>query len=95
VAQGAAVVQAGPVVRRLRVHPDHRPQRRSSQPARQRRIGGAGQSHVELYLRSGSQPLGPDLRTFDARIIGISVDGIWSHQEFGRVLGLDYPLVSD
>lgn len=37
----------------------------------------------------------PEFRRFDAAIVAISVDSIWSHAAFGRALGLSFPLLSD
>ena len=37
----------------------------------------------------------PELRRFEAALIAISVDSIWSHAVFGRELGLSFPLLSD
>lgn len=37
----------------------------------------------------------PELRRFDASLVAISVDSIWSHAAFARTLGLSFPLVSD
>lgn len=37
----------------------------------------------------------PDLRRFDAALVAIAVDGIWSHAAFGRALDLHFPLLSD
>lgn len=36
-----------------------------------------------------------ELRNFDAALIAISVDSIWSHAAFVRALGLSFPLLSD
>ena len=37
----------------------------------------------------------PELQRFEATLIAISVDSVWSHEAFGRSLGLSYPLLSD
>ena len=37
----------------------------------------------------------PQLRAFDAELVGISVDGVWCHQSFARALGLRFCLLSD
>lgn len=37
----------------------------------------------------------PELRRFDATLIAISVDSVWSHAAFGQELGLSFPLLSD
>jgi peroxiredoxin len=36
-----------------------------------------------------------ELRRFDAALVAISVDSIWSHAAFGQELGLSFPLLSD
>lgn len=37
----------------------------------------------------------PELRRFDASLVAISIDSVWSHAAFGRELGLSFPLLSD
>jgi peroxiredoxin len=37
----------------------------------------------------------PEFRKFDAEVIGISVDGIWSHLAFARDRHLHFPLLAD
>jgi peroxiredoxin len=37
----------------------------------------------------------PEFKKFDAEILGISVDGIWSHLAFARDRKLNFPLLSD
>ncbi|HEX6509782.1 MAG TPA: redoxin domain-containing protein [Chloroflexota bacterium] len=37
----------------------------------------------------------PELQLFDAALIGISVDSIWSHAAFARALDLTFPLQAD
>ena len=37
----------------------------------------------------------PELQQFDAALVGISVDSVWSHSAFGKALGLSFPLLSD
>lgn len=37
----------------------------------------------------------PDLQRFDAALVAISVDSVWSHAAYGRELGLTFPLLSD
>lgn len=32
---------------------------------------------------------------FDARLLGISVDGVWCHHAFSKAQNLDFPLLSD
>jgi peroxiredoxin len=41
------------------------------------------------------QELLPHLARLDATVLGISIDGTWSHKEFARSLGLSFPLLSD
>jgi peroxiredoxin len=41
------------------------------------------------------QELLPHLDRLDAAVLGISIDGTWSHQEFARSIGLTFPLLSD
>ena len=41
------------------------------------------------------QELLPHLERLDAVVLGISVDGTWSHQEFGRAAGIRFALLSD
>jgi peroxiredoxin len=41
------------------------------------------------------QELLPHLDRLGALVLGISVDGTWSHQEFARAAGLRFPLLSD
>ena len=41
------------------------------------------------------QELLPHLERLDAVVLGISIDGTWSHQEFARSIGLSFPLLSD
>jgi peroxiredoxin len=41
------------------------------------------------------QELLPHLDRLDATVLGISIDGTWSHQEFARSIGLTFPLLSD
>jgi peroxiredoxin len=41
------------------------------------------------------QELLPEFRRFDAELIGISVDGIWSHLAFAKDRNLHFPLLSD
>jgi peroxiredoxin len=36
-----------------------------------------------------------ELQRFDAALVAISVDSIWSHTAFGKELGLSFPLLSD
>jgi peroxiredoxin len=49
-------------------------------------------SHQQLLLY---QEYLPQLRQFDATLIGIAVDSVWSHLAFGRALDLTFPLLSD
>jgi peroxiredoxin len=37
----------------------------------------------------------PEFKKFDAEILGISVDGIWSHIAFSKDRKLNFPLLSD
>jgi peroxiredoxin len=37
----------------------------------------------------------PEFQRFDAELLGISVDGIWSHLAFARDRNLHFPLLSD
>jgi peroxiredoxin len=37
----------------------------------------------------------PEFKKFDAEILGISVDGIWSHLAFAKDRRLNFPLLSD
>ena len=41
------------------------------------------------------QELLPHLERLDAVVLGISVDGTWSHQEFARAAGIRFALLSD
>jgi peroxiredoxin len=41
------------------------------------------------------QELLPEFRKFDAELVGISVDGIWSHLAFARDRNLHFPLLAD
>lgn len=41
------------------------------------------------------QELLPEFKRFDAELIGISVDGIWSHLAFHNERNLRFPLLSD
>jgi peroxiredoxin len=41
------------------------------------------------------QELLPEFQRFDAVLLGISVDGIWSHLAFARERNLHFPLLSD
>jgi peroxiredoxin len=37
----------------------------------------------------------PEFRKFNAELVGISVDGVWCHEEFGKDRKLHFPLVAD
>lgn len=37
----------------------------------------------------------PELRKFEAELLGISVDGLWSHIAFASARNLHFPLLSD
>jgi peroxiredoxin len=37
----------------------------------------------------------PEFKKFDAEVLGISVDGIWSHLAFAKDRKLNFPLLSD
>src|SRR5215475_1825447 len=37
----------------------------------------------------------PEFQKFDAELLGISVDGIWSHLAFAKDRNLHFPLLSD
>jgi peroxiredoxin len=41
------------------------------------------------------QELLPEFRRFDATLLGISVDGIWSHLAFAKDRNLHFPLLAD
>jgi len=41
------------------------------------------------------QELLPEFRKFNAELLGISVDGIWSHLAFARDRNLHFPLLAD
>ena len=41
------------------------------------------------------QELLPEFQRFDAQLVGISVDGIWSHVAFARDRHLQFPLLPD
>jgi peroxiredoxin len=41
------------------------------------------------------QELLPEFRKFNAELLGISVDGIWSHLAFAKDRNLHFPLLSD
>jgi len=41
------------------------------------------------------QELMPEFRKHDAKLIGISVDGIWSHLAFAKDRNLHFPLLAD
>ena len=41
------------------------------------------------------QELLPEFQRYDAELVGISVDGIWSHLAFARDRNLHFPLLSD
>ncbi|MGB2875321.1 MAG: redoxin domain-containing protein, partial [Gaiellaceae bacterium] len=41
------------------------------------------------------QELLPEFRQFDAELLGISVDGIWSHLAFAKDRNLHFPLLAD
>jgi peroxiredoxin len=41
------------------------------------------------------QELLPEFQKFDAALLGISVDGIWSHLAFAKDRNIHYPLLSD
>ena len=41
------------------------------------------------------QELLPEFERYDAELVGISVDGIWSHLAFARDRNLHFPLLSD
>ena len=47
-------------------------------------------SELGLY-----QQLHPDLERLGASVLGISVDGTWSHAAFARESGIDFPLLAD
>jgi alkyl hydroperoxide reductase subunit AhpC len=49
-------------------------------------------SHQQLLLY---QEYLPQIHHFDATLIGIAVDSVWSHLAFGRALDLTFPLLSD
>ena len=37
----------------------------------------------------------PELQRLGAALVGLSVDGVWSHLAFARAHGLDFPLLAD
>src|SRR5881396_2740283 len=37
----------------------------------------------------------PEFRKFDAELLGVSVDGVWSHLAFSKDRNLNFPLLSD
>jgi peroxiredoxin len=37
----------------------------------------------------------PDIRELSAELVGVSVDGVWSHQAFAKDRHLHFPLLSD
>jgi peroxiredoxin len=37
----------------------------------------------------------PELRRHDAEVVGISVDGVWSHRAYAEARHLEFPLLSD
>lgn len=41
------------------------------------------------------QELLPDFRDLDAELVGLSVDGIWSHLAFAENRNLHFPLLAD
>jgi peroxiredoxin len=41
------------------------------------------------------QELLPEFRKFNAQLLGISVDGVWSHLAFARDRNLHFPLLAD
>jgi peroxiredoxin len=41
------------------------------------------------------QEVRPMFDTFDAQILGISVDGVWCHRAFAQHRGIEFPLLSD
>jgi peroxiredoxin len=47
---------------------------------------------VELALYN---ELLPELRRHDAEVVGISVDGVWSHRAYAEARHLEFPLLSD
>ena len=47
-------------------------------------------SELALY-----QQLHPELERLGASVLGISVDGTWSHAAFARASGIEFPLLAD
>jgi peroxiredoxin len=41
------------------------------------------------------QEIRPMFDTFDAAILGVSVDGVWCHRAFAEQRGIEFPLLSD
>jgi peroxiredoxin len=41
------------------------------------------------------QEIRPMLDTFNAQIVGISVDGVWCHRAFAQQRGIEFPLLAD
>jgi peroxiredoxin len=50
---------------------------------------------VAIIQLAQLQELLPDLERLNASVLGISVDGTWSHQAFAREGGIQIPLLSD
>ncbi len=68
--------------------------------------GHGGKSVVLVFYPADWEPVSTDqltrynevlteIRALDAELVGISVDGIWSHEAFARNLRLQFPLLSD
>ena len=37
----------------------------------------------------------PELQRYGARVVGISVDGVWCHKAYAKARNLDFPLLAD
>jgi peroxiredoxin len=37
----------------------------------------------------------PEFRRYGARVVGISVDGVWCHKAYAKARNLDFPLLAD
>lgn len=41
------------------------------------------------------QEIRPMFDTFDAQVVGVSVDGVWCHRAFAQQRGIEFPLLAD
>lgn len=37
----------------------------------------------------------PEFQRYDAQLVGVSVDGVWCHQEYAKARSLEFPLLAD